>query len=153
MPTILLLFHSLSGNTKKIADCLEMALRENQIQVIKKAMADCTLENIKRFDTIILGSYTWGKGELPKACQRLFEEIADLDLSSKSFAIFGSGDSSHEVFCAAVDLLEARINEKNGHLLTKSLKMELAPTSEADLQQCQHFAEHISQALTQLRHV
>lgn len=147
MPTILLLFHSLSGNTKKIADCLEMALKDHQIHVIKKAMADCTSENIKQFDTVILGSYTWGKGELPKGCLRFFEDIADLDLSSKSFAIFGSGDSSHEVFCAAVDLLEARIHEKNGQLLTKSLKMELAPTSEDELQQCQQFAKHISQAV------
>lgn len=147
MPTILLLFHSLSGNTKKIADRLETTLRKNRIQVIKKALVDCSAADIQLYDTIVLGSYTWGKGALPKACQRFFHEIAHLDLASKSFAIYGSGDTSHEIFCGAVELLETKIREKNGHILTKCLKMELAPTTEADLHQCDQFAEQITQAL------
>ncbi|MBR3379205.1 MAG: flavodoxin domain-containing protein, partial [Bacillus sp. (in: Bacteria)] len=75
----------------------------------------------------LLGAYTWGDGDLPDDFIDLYEEMEELDLTGKAFAVFGSGDTSYEHFCGAVDLIEEKVKELGGDIVLPSIKIELNP--------------------------
>ncbi|WP_216831679.1 flavodoxin [Alkalihalobacterium elongatum] len=132
MSEVLLVYASMSGNTEAIADLIEEGLQEESMNVTKLEVMDCDAEQLNAFDAIILGAYTWGDGELPDEFLDLYDEMAGLDLTNKQFAVFGSGDTAYEIFCGAVDLLEAMIEERNGQIVQPGLKIELGPDGEEE---------------------
>ena len=89
---------------------------------------DIDASDLVSAESIIFGAYTWGDGEeLPDYFLDLYDEMDDIDLSQKQMAVFGSGDSSYDVFCGAVDLIEEKIKRRNGNIAVPGLKIELSP--------------------------
>ena len=148
MTKVLLLYTSLSGNTKKITDLIEAQLVNEGIIVIKQNTKQFNLEDINLYKTIIIGSYTWGEGILPSTLHSFYQELDRIDIAQKTFAVFGSGDSSHHLFCAAVDLLENKIKENGGTLIANGLKIELSPSGN-DIGKCIQFTDQIIRNLYQ----
>src|SRR5690554_2868976 len=85
---------------------------------------------LNEYDHIILGSCTWGDGELPDEALGFFEEMDSLDLQGKTAAIFGSCDSNYDSYGAAVDLLEQKVRELGATLVLRSLKVEGLPSGQ-----------------------
>jgi flavodoxin I len=137
---VLMIYASMSGNTEAIADVIEESLTEEGIEVVRKEALDADAEELLAYDHVLLGAYTWGEGELPDEFLDFYEDMENLELAGKKVAVFGSGDMVYEHFCAAVDLLEQRIVERGGELVTEGLKVELAPYGE-DIERCQQFAK------------
>ncbi len=140
---VLLAYASMSGNTEAIADVIEEVLVEEKLTVNRLEVFDLTPEDIRDFDYIILGSYTWGDGELPDEFLDFYDEMDDIDFSQKKVAIFGSGDMAYDIFCGAVDLLEEKVQSQGGTLMTEGLKVELAPYGE-DVEKCKAYALNIA---------
>jgi flavodoxin I len=140
MNHVLMIYASMSGNTEAIADLIEESLIEEGIEVVRKEALDADAEELLAYDHVLLGAYTWGEGELPDEFLDFYEEMENLELEGKKIAVFGSGDMAYEHFCAAVDLLEQRIVERGGELVTEGLKIELAPYGE-DSERCKQFAK------------
>lgn len=139
MKEVLLAYASMSGNTEAIADVIEEVLIEEKLAVHRLEVFDLTPEDIRNFDHIILGSYTWGDGELPDEFLDFYDEMDDIDFSQKKVAVFGSGDMSYDIFCGAVDLLEEKVQSQGSSLMTAGLKVELAPYGE-DVEKCKAYA-------------
>lgn len=137
----------MSGNTKTIADLIEEGLVKNGASVHKKNVASFLPIDFITYNTFIFGTFTWGNGDLPKPFQRIYEYMNTIDLSGKNFAVFGSGDSVYKKFCGAVNILENKIIEKNGHLLLNSLKIELRPKQD-EIERCKQFGAAIAQMTT-----
>ncbi|MCG3024108.1 flavodoxin domain-containing protein, partial [Escherichia coli] len=74
MNKVLLAYASMSGNTEAIADVIEEVLVEEKLTVNRLEVFDLTPEDIRDFDYIILGSYTWGDGELPDEFLDFYDE-------------------------------------------------------------------------------
>ena len=93
MKSIGIFYGSTTGNTKKIAEKIKTNLEPGLVDIfdvkyVKK-------EDIERYDNIILGSSTWGKGILQVDFERfLFDILKFSNLKGKKVAIFGTGDSS-----------------------------------------------------------
>lgn len=145
MSEVLLVYASMSGNTEAIADLIEEGLQEENMNVTKLDVVDCDPDQLNAFDSIILGAYTWGDGELPDEFLDLYDEMAGLDFTNKQFAVFGSGDTAYDIFCGAVDLLEAMIDERNGQIVQPGLKIELGPDGEEET--CKDFGRKFAQAV------
>ena len=143
----LILYASMSGNTEAIADLIEESFKSEGIQVDRLEALDADASDMLTYDTILLGAYTWGDGELPDEFLDIYDEMEQMDLSGKKMAVFGSGDQAYEHFCAAVDLLEERIVEKGGELVMEGLKIENAPYGE-DIEQCHQFAKEFIEKMT-----
>lgn len=146
MAKVILIYASMSGNTEAMADLIEDGLRSSGVEVIKKEVMDAQVDELHEYDGIILGAYTWGDGELPDEFLDFYDDMEDIDFTGKSLAVFGSGDTAYAEFCGAVDLLERRVQERGGTLVTEGLKIELAPVG-ADIALCKSFGESFAQTI------
>lgn len=146
MKEILLAYASMSGNTEAIADLIEEELVKHGLHVKRAEVYDIDASDLVSAESIIFGAYTWGDGELPDDFLDLYDEMDDIDLSQKQMAVFGSGDSSYDVFCGAVDLIEEKIKGRNGNIAVPGLKIELSPFGE-DVEKCKVFAKDFAEAV------
>ncbi|MEB2263184.1 flavodoxin [Priestia megaterium] len=146
MKEILLAYASMSGNTEAIADLIEEELVKHGLHVKRAEVYDIDASDLVSAESIIFGAYTWGDGELPDDFLDLYDEMDDIDLSQKQMAVFGSGDSSYDVFCGAVDLIEEKIKKRNGNIAVPGLKIELSPFGE-DVEKCKVFAKGFAEVV------
>ncbi|MED3933505.1 flavodoxin [Priestia megaterium] len=146
MKEILLAYASMSGNTEAIADLIEEELVKHGLHVKRAEVYDIDASDLVSAESIIFGAYTWGDGELPDDFLDLYDEMDDIDLSQKQMAVFGSGDSSYDVFCGAVDLIEEKIKRRNGNIAVPGLKIELSPFGE-DVENCKVFAKGFAEVV------
>ena len=93
-------FASSTGNSEEIANKISVAL--NDIEVFD--LAGTKIEKINEYDKLILGSSTWGDGELNDDWEDIWDDFCKLDLSNKTIALFGLGDqeSYSDEFCSAL---------------------------------------------------
>ncbi|KUP07866.1 flavodoxin [Bacillus coahuilensis p1.1.43] len=139
MKSVAIVYASMSGNTEAIADIILEKLKSHPIQADLLEIVDLdSATELQEYDMVFLGLYTWGDGEYPDESLDLVEELEELNLSSKAFALFGSGDHSYPHFCGAVDMLEELIENRGGVLAAKSLKIELSP-NESDEKRIEDF--------------
>ena len=127
MSEVLLVYASMTGNTEEMANLVEKGLLEVGATVEKKDVVDVDASAIEEYQNILLGAYTWGEGALPDEFLDLYDDLEAMDLSEKTFAVFGTGDTSYSVYCGAVDLLEDVIKDKGGKLALEGLKVENWP--------------------------
>ncbi|QDK68801.1 flavodoxin [Bacillus halotolerans] len=134
MGKILLVYATMSGNTEAMADLIEKGLQEAEAEVDRfEAMDIDDAELFNDYEHIILGTYTWGDGDLPDEFLDLAEEMEALDFTGKTCAVFGSGDTAYEYFCGAVDTLEEKIKERGGEIVLPSVKVEMNPEGEEEV--------------------
>ncbi|MDO3662458.1 flavodoxin [Bacillus sp. C28GYM-DRY-1] len=133
MGKILLVYATMSGNTEAMADLIEKGLQVAEVEADRfEAMDIDNAQLFNDYDYIIIGSYTWGDGDLPDEFLDLAEDMDEIDFSGKTCAVFGSGDTAYEFFCGAVDTLEAKIKERGGEIVLPSVKIENNPEGEEE---------------------
>lgn len=49
-------------------------------------------------------------------------------MRGKKAAVFGSGDTSYEIYCGAVDIIEAKLKELGAEIVGESIKFEYNPS-------------------------
>jgi flavodoxin I len=92
MKAIGLFYGSSTGVTKKIAEKIKESLEPGLVDIYDVKYAK--LDDVEKYDNIILGSSTWGKGILQSDFERfLYSILKFADLKGKKIAIFGTGDS------------------------------------------------------------
>ncbi|MBG9769974.1 flavodoxin [Bacillus vallismortis] len=133
MGKILLVYATMSGNTEAMADLIEKGLQEAEAEADRYEVMDIDdAQLFNDYDHIMMGTYTWGDGDLPDEFLDLAEDMDEIDFSGKTCAVFGSGDTAYEFFCGAVDTLEAKIKERGGEIVLPSVKIENNPEGEEE---------------------
>lgn len=142
MAKIVLIYASMSGNTEKMAEAIAngVEVAGGEIKVMD-VMYSASAQELIEYDGVILGSYTWGDGELPDDILDLYEEMEKVDLYGKKAAVFGSGDNGYNYFCAAVDILMEKLKECGADVYSEGLKVDLTPT-EHDEEMCRTFGRN-----------
>lgn len=86
---------------QQIADKLEVS--KSDVYNVDKLNADL----VKEYDLLILGTSTWGDGEIQDDWYDGIKVLKSADLSSKSVALFGCGDSDSygDTFCDGIGVL------------------------------------------------
>ncbi len=75
-------------------------------------VADTAPARLGDYDLLVLGSSTWGNGELEDDWYDFVAGAAALDLDGKKIALFGCGDETmSETFCDAVGELYDRLKD------------------------------------------
>ncbi|MFO7827158.1 MAG: flavodoxin [Bacteroidales bacterium] len=92
MKPIGIFYGSTTGNTKKIALNIKENLKTQTVDLYN--VRNATKTDLEKYDNIILGSSTWGKGELQEDFKNFIEVIKTANLKGKKVAIFGIGDSA-----------------------------------------------------------
>jgi len=96
-------FHT--QKSKKVAEKVIEAFGSDKITAVNAE--EITVDDFKSNDNFILSAPTWFDGELPNYWDEFVPELEDMDLSNKTFAVFGLGDQKGypENYCDAIGIL------------------------------------------------
>ena len=99
MKKTIVVFGSTTGTCEEIANTIADKLGVEAINV-----SDFSEDTIKENDNLILGTSTWGSGELQDDWYDGVEVLKNADLSGKTVALFGCGDSESysDTFCGGM---------------------------------------------------
>lgn len=114
MKRIGLFYGSSSGNTQRVAEEIAKSLDINKEDVYD--IGRNQLEKILDYEYLLLGSSTWGLGDIQDDWD--ISKLEKLDLNGKNIAVFGTGDSSSysDTFCDAIGQLADAV-QKAGAVL------------------------------------
>jgi flavodoxin I len=143
VPKVLVVYASMTGNTEEMAEAIVEGAKEAGAEVVSKEAFDASADELNDYEGIIIGAYTWGDGELPDEFIDFYEAMDSLDLSGKKTAVFGSGDTSYPIYCAAVDIIEAKLKELGAEISGECIKFEYNP-SEAEKEQGRSLGRQIA---------
>lgn len=90
MAQINIVYGSTTGNTEAIAQRLAEHFSTHQVKVISVAKAG--IQDFTNCDLLLIGTSTWGMGELQDDWLGFEGKISSLPLSGKKVAFFGLGD-------------------------------------------------------------
>ncbi len=104
-------FHT--QKSKKVAEKIIDKFGNENIEVVNAE--ELTKSVFEKFDNFILSAPTWFDGELPNYWDEFIPDLEEMNLSEKTFAVFGLGDQKGypENFCDAIGVL-VEILEKCG---------------------------------------
>jgi len=98
------------GNTQFVADKIHQHLPK----AVCLPVNDISAKQILEFDNFILGTSTWGIGNLQDDFELFVDLLLSIDLSDKTFALFGLGDQHTypDTFCNGMGKLYHLLNDK-----------------------------------------
>lgn len=89
MKNTAILYGSSTGNTEVIAKKIATEMDAAIIDVASQPVSE-----ISKYQNLILGTSTWGLGDLQDDWERFLSQLCKIDLTGKTIALFGLGDSS-----------------------------------------------------------
>ncbi len=91
MAKIAILYGSTSNNTENIAEVIAKKLTDHEVDIFN--VADISADDIKNYTNLILGTSTWGLGDLQDDWDSFLSDFSKMDFTGKKIALFGLGDS------------------------------------------------------------
>ncbi|OGW75972.1 MAG: flavodoxin [Omnitrophica bacterium RBG_13_46_9] len=82
MPKVLVMYYSASGNTKKMAEKVEEAIKKEGVQTVLKRVEDVKVNELTGYDGIVIGSPTY-YGTMAWQIKKLLDESVSLHGSLK----------------------------------------------------------------------
>lgn len=108
MKKIGIFYGSQTGTTRQIAQRIASMLSVSPDEV--RDVAKSAPSDLADYDIIILGSSTWGSGDLETDWDDFLTGIESLYLPGKTIAVFGCGDvTMSDTFCDAVGIIYDRL--------------------------------------------
>lgn len=108
MKKIGIFYGSTTGYTADVANRIAKALGVEMKDVYDVANAEPS--KLGDYDIIILGSSTWGNGDLQENWEDFIQGAEAMCLKGKEIAIFGLGDENFsDTFCAAIGEIYRRM--------------------------------------------
>lgn len=108
MKKIGIFYGSSTGVTAEVAE--EIAKKLGVADADVNDVAKSSPSDVAPYDVLILGSSTWGAGELQDDWFDFLDGLEALDLKGKQIALFGCGDESmSDTFCGAIGELYNRL--------------------------------------------
>lgn len=124
-PKIAIIYASVTGNTETAAKTLLEICQAKGLETRLWPIKDFPVAELSRCDIVLVGTYTWGSGEIPKEMHGLFQLFEAFCRKELVTAVFGTGDSFFAEFCGAVDRFRDMLFVQTD--LAAVLKIELRP--------------------------
>lgn len=137
MTKVMIVYASLTGTNRRIADALQRDLEAAGDSVTLAEMSQTPAAKLAAYDLAIVTSYTFDN-ELPEEAVAFYEDLQDLELPDLRFAVCGTGDLAYPQFCTAVDLFESAFLGTGARPAARSVKFD-ATNGTLDLTPLNHF--------------
>jgi flavodoxin I len=141
---VAIVYTSVTGNTTEVAHILYEVCKLHFQDVDMYIVNEFQRELLGEFDAIIVGSYTWGNGEIPNEMIALYKAFETFPKKSLVTGVFGTGDCFYPRYCGAVDEFRNMLYVHT--TLAATLKIELLPQLK-DIERCSRFIESIAKRL------
>ncbi len=135
---IAIIYSSKTGNTEELVKILYTLFLKHVSTVELYRITEFPFGQLGVYDAIVIGTYTWGDGELPPEMEPLYQAFETMDGKQIITGVVGTGDSFYPNFCGAVDRFRDMLHVHTN--LTVTLKIELSPQI-SDLERCKWFVE------------
>jgi flavodoxin I len=112
MKNIAIIYGSSTDNTKNVAQ--KIAQKLSGENVLLEDVSKVDFSELANYPNIILGTSTWGLGDLQDDWDGRISELQNTDLTGKTLAFFGLGDSSSysDTFADGMGLLYEALEGK-----------------------------------------
>jgi flavodoxin I len=142
-----IVYTSVTGNTEEVASILYQASKLNFNDVSLYPVNKFPLTHLEEFDAIMVGTYTWGNGDIPREMVAVYKAFEHANKKNLVTGVFGTGDSFYPHFCGAVDAFKNMLYVHTN--LAATLKIELMPQV-GDLKRCYQFVESLANRVNPL---
>lgn len=108
------IYGSTTGNTKNVAEIIAEKMGADLFDVANTRAAD-----LVQYENLILGTSTWGVGELQEDWEEGIDLLDDIDFLGKKVAIFGLGDqeSYSDSFVDGIGIIYEKVKGNNGTVI------------------------------------
>lgn len=108
MKKIGIFYGSSTGMTAEVAEAIGNAMGVDAVDIHN--VAEAAPSDVAPYDVLLLGSSTWGAGELQDDWYDMLDGLEAVELTGKTVALFGCGDESMaETFCNALGEIYDRL--------------------------------------------
>ncbi|MBU8918303.1 flavodoxin domain-containing protein [Bacillus sp. FJAT-29953] len=143
---IAIVYASKTGNTEELAYLLwSLFLQKNRDTALFR-VDQFPVWELAGFDAVVVGTYTWGNGEIPYEMMEIYRAFETHDVMDIVTGAVGTGDSGYPRFCGAVDEFRDMLYVQTD--LAVTLKIEVIPQAK-DLERCKKFVDAIVQRINQ----
>ncbi|MEZ0481431.1 flavodoxin domain-containing protein [Planococcus sp. SSTMD024] len=138
-PNIAIVYASATGHTENLACMIEDAFMRQGVHPAVFRAKEFDPAELCRYDIVLVGTYTWMNGDIPKQLHGLFEVMEQQEKNIIT-GVFGTGDRCFAAYCGAVDLFRDMLHAKTS--LAATLKVEQMPSAD-DSMRCSAFAQSV----------
>ncbi|MFJ5714174.1 flavodoxin domain-containing protein [Neobacillus sp. NPDC093127] len=133
-----IMYTSKTGHTEELVHFIRDLFFEKKIEVRLFRIEEFPILDLGAFDGVIVGTYTWGDGEIPSEMHALYCAFETANVKHVVTGIVGTGDSFYPKFCGAVDAFRDMLYVHSN--LAVTLKIEIALQTK-DHERCRRFVE------------
>lgn len=124
MKNVAIIFGSTMGNTERVAEIIKDTMTNCKVSITDVGNAED--ETVKSADLVLLGSSTWGYGDIQDDFLKYYESMSSNLFSGKDVAVFGCGNSEDypDVYCEAVNLIKEKASQCGANVIGEGLKVD-----------------------------
>ena len=117
MAKVGIFFGSTTGVTEDIAHKIAEKIDGAEVFNI-----DGNVDELENYDVLLLGTSTWGFGDLQDDWQAVLDDLANLNLAGKKVAYFGSGDQGtfSDTFMDGIAIIDEEIQKTGATIIGKT---------------------------------
>ncbi|AZA16559.1 MAG: flavodoxin [Lactobacillus delbrueckii subsp. lactis] len=142
-----IVFASMTGNDEDMAEILEEGLLDQGLEVDSSDVSFTDASDYLDSDLCVFITYTYGEGAMTDEIADFYDQLKELDLTGKSFAVMGSGDKTYkEHYCENVFDFEKAFLACGAKELIHPLTVENAPDDD-DIARIDQAAEELADKL------
>jgi flavodoxin I len=141
---VAIVYSSITGNTEELVRMVGSCFQGFSIATQIYRIEEFPTSRINEFDGLVIGTYTWGNGEIPTEMMDLYRLIESQDVHDLKTAVIGTGDSFYPSFCGAVDEFRDMLYVHTS--LVATLKVELQPRLK-DYARCETLVELMTERI------
>ena len=133
-----ILYTTVTGNTETLAKMIysNLLCYFERVEIFR--IVEFPLEKVVEYSVVVIGTYTWGDGAIPKEMLELYTAIEQLDTKHITTGVFGTGDTFYPHYCGAVDKFRDMLFVQTN--LAVTLRVELLPQVQEE-KKCKKFAK------------
>ena len=116
MAKIGIFYGSTGGNTESVAQKIQQAF--GSVNADLHDVAAASADDLQNYDYLILGTSTWGSGDLQDDWDVFISELDKADLSGKIIALFGLGDQDAyaDTFTDGMGTIYEKVTQKGAEV-------------------------------------
>ncbi|MFL6554855.1 MAG: flavodoxin domain-containing protein [Bacillus sp. (in: firmicutes)] len=135
---IAIVYSSKTGNTEELAGRICQLFLMKDVRVSLFRIEQFSVQDLSEFSAVVVGTYTWGNGEIPQDMIELYRAFETQDLKNVVTGVIGTGDSGYPMFCGAVDKFKDMLYVHTNLIVTLKIEVSLQMK---DIDRCRRFVD------------
>lgn len=119
MSSIGIFYGSSGGTTESIAQKIGAALNSRGFVADVINISQASASEMEKYDKLILGTSTWGMGDLQDDWENFIPELENIDFNGRTVAFFGTGDQDTytDTFLDAMGILYEKVLDSQVNII------------------------------------